>query len=177
MKARKIDPKVTIINYDAKISKNTNLEKYLKNIDLLFVCCDEPSMEKICDFVTPFCVSKNIPYIMGGGYSAHTGALPRTIIPKKSACWKCHKIHTKKKNKSGVRFSPLMKTNGGSLSAISGIIGNLTVLEAIKILTNFASPSFINTIGEIQFSNLKITCSKIKKNASCMQCGKKYAFS
>lgn len=171
-KVRKINPKVDITGYQFKVSKNTNLLKYLKNINLLIICCDEPSMEKVCDFVTPFCISKNIPYIIGGGYSAHTGALPRTIIPKKSVCWRCHKMYSKKRNKIGIRFSPSLRVSGGSLSAISGIIGNLTTLEAIKVLTGFAAPSFVDKIGELRFSNLKITSIKVKKRVSCLRCGK-----
>lgn len=165
---KKINSKITV---HKKFNKafDADFEKICSNVDLLVICCDEPSVDAICDFITPFCFKYHIPCLIGGGYSAHSGALPKTILPGRSVCWKCIKDFNKNSAQLGARFNS-SKINGGSMGAIAGLIGNLAALEAIKILTKFSGISYANKAGYIRFSDLKVKMWPVKARPYCIHC-------
>lgn len=168
--ALRINPKVNIKKFKYKIKSQTDLTKIPTNsVNLVIICADDPSISKITDYVAPQCHKMAIPYIIGGGYSAHIGGLPRTIIPGKSACWFCIKKHIKKK-KSSFKLPFYSNIRGTGIGPTTGLISNLIVLETIKLITGYDKINFSNKMGDLDFRSLNMSFKKVFRFKECEYC-------
>jgi molybdopterin/thiamine biosynthesis adenylyltransferase len=102
------------------------------------------------------CVKHKIPYIHGG-VSRFRG-LMTTIIPGKTPCLAC--------------VYPEGSPGGeglGVLGAIPGLIANLQVLEAVKIIIGHG-PSLAGKLLRFNGNDMKFQIDDIKRNESCKVC-------
>lgn len=81
------------------------------------------------------------------------------IFPRETPCLRC--LFTDDKNWQELGF--------GVLGAVSGTIGSLAAVEAVKILTDFGKP-LRNRMMHIDFSNMRTIQVNLKKNPQCPCC-------
>jgi len=82
------------------------------------------------------------------------------IFPHETPCLRC--LMSENKDWQELGF--------GVLGAVSGVIGSLAAVEAVKILTDFGKP-LKNKLMQIDFSTMRTIQVNLKKDPKCPVCG------
>jgi molybdopterin/thiamine biosynthesis adenylyltransferase len=84
-----------------------------------------------------------------------------TVFPYETACLQCMITHE-------VRHWE--ELGFGVLGAVSGTVGSLAAVEAVKILTGFGTP-LKHKMMHIDFARMRTITPKLKRNPQCKVCG------
>lgn len=147
----------------------------LDDMDLIINCADVPNVDTTSLWVGEYCLSKNIPHIVGGGYNMHLSLIGQTVIPYESACVKCFEIQLKELNKidpKSVKKLVVKNRKIGSFGPMCAIIASFVGMEALKVLTKHIKPANVNRRGEFNVYEMDIKYKEFAKVANCPWCGK-----
>lgn len=172
----KFEPKAEIDTYNMNLEEGS-LEKVNGSIDLIINCADKPSVDQTSKWVGLFCMKRNIPHIVGGGYNMHLSLIGQTIIPFKTACVNCFEKQLEEINSiSGLNVKKLQVKNRklGSFGPMCTIIASMIGMEALKVLSKKISPDNINRRGEFDIYNMSIKYRHFNKLDDCEWCGGNY---
>ena len=164
---------IEIINeyLDEKILYKLNLN----DVDLVINCADFPNVDVTSEIISLYCMKNSINHIIAGGYNKHISLIGQTILPFKTACYKCFDIQLKEKYNIKIKnIKKLMIPNRkiGSLGPMCTISASLTSMDAIKTLSKLIPPSNINRRGEFDIYTMNIEYLKFEKLENCPWCGR-----
>lgn len=175
-KLSQIDPNTHINVVLKRITNKNECIEIASKANLIVNCADEPSTDALNSIVSETGYELNLPHILCGGYDGHLSFIGPTVIPGKSACWYCYE-HALDKQLGIAGYKHLTITpshiQGGNIGAISAITANYHVLEAIKVITGFSTPTMLNRTAELDFMKFGINFRNFKKRHSCTLCGNK----
>ena len=157
---------------DIGFFKRNNLPDHL---DLIVNCADEPSVDQTSRIVAEYSMNESIPHIIGGGYNLHFTLIGQTIIPYKTACFKCFEVALSKinsKDLKGVKKLHRENRKLGSFSPLSGLAANLAALDAFKVLID-KTDTLQQTNRRIDFNlnTHNFNVINIERNPNCEWCG------
>ncbi len=147
----------------------------LNDIDLVINCADFPSVDVTSEIISSYCMKKSINHIIAGGYNKHISLIGQTILPFKTACYKCFDIQLKEKYNIKIKnMKKLMIQDRkiGSLGPMCTISASLTSMDAIKTLTKIILPANVNRRGEFDIYTMNIEYLKFEKLENCPWCGR-----
>ncbi|MDP0506041.1 MAG: ThiF family adenylyltransferase [Fusobacterium sp. JB019] len=147
-----------------------------EKLDLIIDCADKPTVDQTAIWIGEYCMKKNIPHIIAGGYNLHVSLIGQTIIPYKTACVKCFEKQLKEQNDLDIANMKKLAIAGrkiGSLGPMCSISSSFSSLEAIKVLTKTITPTNINRRGEFNIYDMDVKYKEYKKLDNCEWCGKK----
>src|SRR5699024_11653887 len=79
-KLKSLNPDVTLKKFDFKYLNSNDLNILEENnIDFIINCTDEPNVFTTGMLTAEFCMERNIPHIVGGGYNQHLGMIGPSI--------------------------------------------------------------------------------------------------
>ncbi|MFL2483836.1 MAG: HesA/MoeB/ThiF family protein [Verrucomicrobia bacterium] len=145
---------IEIVSHNANVN-NENIDEIICGANIVFSCA--PLFNERFT-LNSACITKNIPLVDCSMYSMEGRVIP--IIPGKTQCLKC--IYPEDPANWKRKFPVL--------GAVSALVAQVGVIEGIKILTNFMSPSIGNMIS---IDASKPSIEKIKladKNINCDTC-------
>ncbi|EAL1123076.1 ThiF family adenylyltransferase [Campylobacter coli] len=170
---KKIYDDVNII----KISKKLDIDffnDFSYDISLAINCADFPSVDYTSKIISYYCMKKNIPHIIGGGYNLHLTLVGQSIVPHKTACFEC--FHVKLDEINGKFTQDIRKLERknrkiGSFTPLCAISASLSALDAFKILCGFED-KLTNASKRIEFKlrNLDFEIINIPKYDNCKLC-------
>lgn len=182
LKTDALEKRLKSFNNDIKVKKINKfldenvLYEYIDNkVDLVINCADNPNVDTTSLWVGEFCMDKNIPHIIGGGYNLHSSLIGQTIIPYKSACIKCFAKELNKINQideSKLKKLSIKNRKIGSFGPMCSIIASMIVMEAVKILSKSINPSNLNRRGEFDIYTMDIKYHNVQKDEDCEWCGR-----
>lgn len=142
--------------------------------DLIINCADKPSVDQTSLWVGEYCMKKNIPHIIGGGYNLHLSLVGQTIIPYQTACVKCYEKQLKKINAIDIAHVKKMETANrkiGSFGPLCALNASLIGIEAIKVLTKKIPPVNVNRRGEFNIYSMNFRYTNFNRLNDCEWCG------
>lgn len=135
--------------------------------DLIINCADYPDINITSDWISQSCMPLEIPHIVGGGYSAHIGLIGPTIIPGKTACWRCYREEAEKRRLTGlINLLPDSPRRTGSVAPIASIVANIQAWDALRVLSGL-QPILVDRTGELEFDTLEIRWHVIDEPKNC----------
>lgn len=151
------------------------LEEVAKESDLIINCADHPSVDVTTDIVGKFCMPRNMPHIVGGGYNLHLTLIGQAVIPGITACVKCFEKTLGEINSAdldGVRKLERTDRKIGSFGPLTKISASISSLEAIKILIE-SYESLVSADKRIEFrlDELDFSVKEIGRRDDCDWCG------
>lgn len=177
-----IEKRIKEFNKNAEIKKINSFldEKTLSQVDndeinLIINCADQPNVDTTSLWVGEYCMKRNIPHIVGGGYNQHLSLIGQTVIPNQTACMKCFQMQLEEQNKidaSRVKKLNIKNRKLGSFGPMCSTIASMTGMEAIKVLSKCCSPSNVNRRGEFDIYTMNIKYTNYEKQVDCGWCGK-----
>lgn len=173
-KLLRLEKELSIDEYNMFLEEGT-LEKICGNIDLIINCADKPTVDQTSRLVGKFCMDRNIPHIVGGGYNLHLSLIGQTILPKQTACVNCFEKQLDEINSiDGVCIQKLNIKNRkiGSFGPMCTLIASMVGMEAIKVLSKKIKPDNINRRGDFNIYDMNIKYSEFAKLDNCEWCGK-----
>ncbi|MBF0098945.1 MAG: ThiF family adenylyltransferase [Magnetococcales bacterium] len=124
--------------------------------DLVINCADYPSIDETSSIINKACITRGIPFIIGGGYNLHVSLIGPTIIPRETACFTCIQVGLQELQKA--EFGNLRKLTRkdrkiGSCGPMVGIAATYTVHEGIRTILRGERihPLMTNRRAELNF--------------------------
>ena len=156
-----------------------HVEEAIQDCGLVIVCAeDTPSL--LLRWANQACLTRGIPWT-SGCLDGSVGMVGPSIIPHQTPCYECYWLRMKgnlEHHEEFIAFEKYLEQHGtrsdhfyGSLIPLPSVIGSLAALEAIKILTLFASPTLYGRLYEIDFLTLRAELHEILKLPRCPACG------
>jgi len=164
-----LSPSTRVITHVLKVEADFQLD-CIPDVDLVISCADEPTRTRASMIVSEFCFRRQITHIVGAGYTTAVGTLPQTIIPSdpSSACLRCHRTNLSNtlgeflvRGEAGIPLAPLVAT-----------VGQLVAMEAIRVITKFEPPLFINRRGSFDSLNLSFALKSLERQVDCSFCAR-----
>lgn len=176
---RSMNPDVQIQGIDAFLDQNLLESLKLEKCDLIVDCADKPTVDQTAVWIGEYCMPRNIPHIIAGGYNLHLSLIGQTIIPYQTACVKCFEKQLRVNNE--IELAQMKKMNIpnrkiGSLGPMCSLSASFAALEAVKVLSGLIPPANINRRGEFNIYNMNIINHEYKKLDDCEWCGKNGKF-
>ncbi|MCX8173145.1 MAG: HesA/MoeB/ThiF family protein [Thermoplasmata archaeon] len=164
-----VNPDVEIIPYPLDITGDGH-EAFIKELeksDIVLGCVDSFGVRM---FINAKCVELKKTYVDGGTSLDGIRGSVHTIIPGKTACYRCHVVSQKTDYPVKTEGHETGTCHAVSLPTTMGIIAALECQEALKILLGFG-----NTVPYIIYDGLNGTMNVVnwKRNPRCQVCGKK----
>ncbi|MEM4161269.1 MAG: HesA/MoeB/ThiF family protein, partial [Thermoplasmata archaeon] len=166
---KNVNPDVEIQAYPLDIT-GEGYEEFLNELaktDIVLGCVDSFGVRL---FINAKCVEMKKSYVDGGTSLDGIRGSVHTIIPGKTACYRCHVISQKSDYPLKTEGHETGTCHAVSLPTTMGIIAALECQEALKILLGFGK-----TVPYIIYDGLNGTMSVVrwKRNPECQVCGKK----
>lgn len=168
-----------VVEINKMIKDSDDIVKILDNYDginLVINASDFPNVDTTSEIIFEPCMARNIPHIVAGGYNLHLSLIGPTIIPHKTACFKCISKGLESQQEedfSSIRKLQRKKRNIGNISPLAGISASFTINESIRVLcpSDKLSPVMVNKRGEFNFLTSEVSFSSYKKIDDCVWCG------
>lgn len=166
--------KVELINdkLDFKFFEKHKFEK----IDLIINCADYPNVDITSEIIGEYCMKKNIPHLIGGGYNLHMTLIGQAVIPGESACVNCFKKNLEEINKIDTKnIKKLIKQERkiGSFTPLVTLTSSITSNEAIKILLGINKIVMKNNRCEFKLNTMNFENLILDRRKDCEWCGEK----
>ncbi|MDT0161630.1 ThiF family adenylyltransferase [Bacillus sp. AG4(2022)] len=166
---REYKTNVTALPFFITEELSVEITSVLSTCSIVAMCADEPSVDTLAEWVTPFLTKQQIPHIVGGGYHGHSTSTGTTIIPGDTACWKCfdsiiesqHELEDHQLVIPGV---------SGSFNPLVSILANFTVSDIIAVITKLWEPLLQNRMGDFDLLSGAFTWRDGNKKTECSQC-------
>ena len=171
---RDMNESVKIQEINLFIREDTLEKINLGKVDLIIDCADKPTVDQTAVWIGEYCMKRNIPHIIAGGYNLHVSLIGQTIIPYKTACVKCFEKQLRRHNELELSNMKKLATPGrkiGSIGPMCSLSASFASLEAIKVLSKLIPPSNINRRGEFNIYNMEIQYHEYNKIEDCEWCG------
>ncbi|WP_317368312.1 ThiF family adenylyltransferase [uncultured Tyzzerella sp.] len=142
-------------------------------IDLVINCAGQPNVDTTSRIIGEYCMKRDIPHIVGGGYNLHLSLIGQTIIPKETACVRCFEKQLQEINKvdkNKVKKLTVKNRKIGSFGPMCSIIASMIGMDCIKILSKSIKPSNINRRGEFNIYTMDMEYNKFEKLEDCECC-------
>ncbi|MEM3072184.1 MAG: HesA/MoeB/ThiF family protein [Candidatus Bathyarchaeia archaeon] len=138
----------------------SNVESIVKDVDVVVDGLDSLPPRY---WVNRACVKNNVPYVFGSAIQSY-GNLS-TILPSKSTCLEC--FYPKLENMNLPRCASV-----GVHPSIVGVIANLQVYEAVRVLTD-QPPKLTDKLMYVDLAHMGFEIVGLKKRRDCAACGGK----
>lgn len=156
---------------------NTFFERnHFDNINLIVNCADYPSVDLTSEIVGEYCMQKNIPHLIGGGYNLHMTLIGQAIIPGKTACVRCFKKNLDEMNKidtANIKKLARKERKIGSFTPLVSLSAAITSNEALKILLGIEKLVMGNNRCEFKLKDMNFQNLTLERRKDCEWCGEK----
>lgn len=170
---KEFDSEIHVTKINQFIDKDT-FDFLQLSFDLIIDCADKPTVDQTALWIGEYCMKKNIPHIIAGGYNLHISLIGQTVIPFKTACVKCFEKQLSEQNAIETANMKKLAIQGrkiGSVGPMCALSASFASLEALKVLSNLIEPSNVNRRGEFNLYKMDINYHYYDKIAECEWCG------
>lgn len=158
-KIKKLNQDINVVKYKTRIMPD-NIEDIIKDYDVVIDASDNFPTRYL---VNDACFFLNKPLVEAGAIEFE--GIVMTIIPQKGPCYRClyHEVP---------RDGVIPKcTDNGILGMVTGVIGSVQALEAVKIILNIGR-NLSGRVLTFDALNLKFRDITWTKRDTCPLCGK-----
>ncbi len=157
----KLNPDVKVEAYPFNITPE-NIRDIIRKYDVVIDCTDNFSSRFL---INDACVLEKKPLVHAAVLRFEGQII--TILPGESACYRCI-----------FRRAPPPGTmpscrEAGIIGTVTGILGTLQAMEAIKILLGYKDKLLTNTLLYIDLFTMEFTKVKVKRDENCPICSGK----
>src|SRR5699024_5608866 len=172
-KLKSLNPDVTLKKFDFKYLNSNDLNILEENnIDFIINCTDEPNVFTTSMLTAEFCMVRNIPHIIGGGYNHHLGMIGPTITPYKTPCLGCYELQLQLPEWHDYKLIRKRTNVAPSLNLLSSLVASIHTFEIVKVIGGLDIPLISGKKGELDFVSLNIEYEYFNRHPNCKLCGK-----
>lgn len=163
--------------YNSIKAKLVNIESFQSfDYDLIINCADWPSVDETSRLVSTYCMPRDIPHVIGGGYNLHLTLVGQAVIPGMSACFMCFEKFFAKENSRelfGVKKLYRESRKIGSFGAVCAVSASITALESMKLLLGIPIDriSILNKRLEFNLATMDFSSVDVPLSSRCGKCG------
>lgn len=159
------------------LRSDTDLELLHRETDLIINAADEPYIGYTNLKLSRFCLEKNIPLAMAGGFDAHLASSGEFFIPFKTPCADCYANYfTEALSDWKPKEHPVSdrKRAFGGLASLSVFSASSLVLDILQFIID---PNFSGSKGrgELLFKDYSFVLQEIERDPNCFYCGDSHA--
>ena len=182
-KLREANP-LTRVEWSAEpITCGEDVEAVVREANLALLCLDKPATS-IWDWMNEACLKRKVLWT-----SAHiedfAGVIGPSVVPFQTPCYKCYDLRRKSNLdpddfEEAMAWEKLLRERGGRLDFATGtlpafapLLGAVTAIEVLKMLTGFEKPTAYGAVWEIHLPTLKVVLRPLLKMPRCPACSKR----
>ena len=167
-----IDPETHI--QQRPLDLDTDVEALIgPDVDLIINTADEPYIGATSIKLSRYCIKKDLPLLVAGGFDAHLGSLSELIVPGRTPCSDCYAIYFEKALQD---WKPLphpvadRRRGLGGLPSMTTFAASAAVLKIVRLYSEKGG-DVEKGRGEFLFDNYHIDSFKVERNSDCPTCG------
>ena len=143
--------------------------------DVVVNCADFPSVDDTSRWIDVVCQSSKTPYVIAGGYNLHPSLIGMSVIPGKSACFRCSELRLEEHQADappGVQRLKRRTRKIGSIAPTSAITASFAASEVLRLAvpSEALMPAMLNRRGEFNFLSGNIAFAAVPPHPAC-SCG------
>ena len=143
------------------------------DVDLIINTADEPYIGATSIKLSRYCIKKELPLLVAGGFDAHLASLSEMIVPGQTPCSDCYALHFEDTLRDWKPIShPVVdrRRGFGGLPAMSTFAASAAVLKIVRLYSERGG-DVEQGRGEFLFDNYDIDSFKVERNPDCPTCG------
>lgn len=162
-----VDPAVRVVPVPLHVRGPADLEPLLDGVDLVVSCADQPSVAAASGWVADAAWPRGLPHIVGGAYGSALGVPGFTVVPGSTACWWCARSAATGPDDDAPSWQAALVTpRGGTISAVTGLVGNMTAWEALRVLLGLPL-GFSDRLLELDLMTMQWHETGVPRRRSC----------
>lgn len=167
-------PDVAVESASLRLMADTCLENFISKENVIVNAADEPYIGYTSIKLSRYCIEKNLPLLVAGGFDAHLASLGELIVPGVTPCADCYAQFFKE---ALADWKPIThpiqdRASGfGGLCSLSVFSASTVVMKLIKYLAFGASVVEAGR-GELLFQEYKLDTFTVERNVNCAFCSK-----
>jgi molybdopterin/thiamine biosynthesis adenylyltransferase len=173
--AKSINAASTVEVVDTKLTTKTYLNTLLKDATFIINSADEPYIGYTSIRLSRYCVSKNIPLLVVGGFDAHLASMSELIIPHKTPCSDCYNSYFQESLKDWKPIKHVVQDRSKGIGGLKSLSQYAASSAALKVLNFYISHKKISEQtggrGEFKFSDYSLDNFTVERDKNCMVCG------
>jgi molybdopterin/thiamine biosynthesis adenylyltransferase len=168
------NPHVAVAAWNRRVNGVDDARDCLRGRDLLICAADRPRI-RIYDWLNEAALSEGVPWVRG----ANDGLTVNLFLhaPGRTACFACEqrRAHANVPGYGAtIRYAMSRigdRTVNPCTAPVSGLIGSLVALEAVKLLTGVAEPTILNRKLIFDLQTMEIRFNEGVRDPECDWCG------
>lgn len=169
------NPSAKVRKEKVKLTTDTDLDTLLHGVSFIINFADEPYIGYTSLRLSRYCVTNDIPMIVGGGFDAHLASMGELIIPKLTPCSDCYNNYFQESLKDWKPIKHVVKDRSkgiGGLKAMSQFAASSVALKVFRYFVN-TSQEVIEKggRGEFKFQDYSIDHFSVERDLNCAVCG------
>jgi molybdopterin/thiamine biosynthesis adenylyltransferase len=158
----------------APLDIDTNVEELIgAGVDLIINTADEPYIGATSIKLSRYCVTKDLPLLVAGGFDAHLASLSEMIVPGQTPCSDCYANHFEEALRGWKPIAhPIVdrRRGFGGLPSLSAFAASAAVLKIVRLLSERGG-DVEQGRGEFLFDQYRIDSFNVGRNPECPTCG------
>jgi molybdopterin/thiamine biosynthesis adenylyltransferase len=168
------NPHITVSTMTRRVSGVNDARTCMQGRDLVICAADRPRI-RLYDWLNEAAISEGVPWVRG----ANDGLTVNLFlhVPGRTACFACEQKRAYA-NVPGyaatIRYAMEHigdRTVNPCTAPVSGLIGSLVALEAVKLLTGVTEPSILNRKLIFDLQTMQIRFKEGAHDPDCASCG------
>lgn len=168
------NPHIAVTTLARRVSDVSDARACMAGRDLLICAADRPRI-RIYEWLNQAAMTEGVPWVRG----ANDGLTVNLFlhVPGSTACFECEQqkaLATVPGYAATIRYAMEHignRTVNPCTAPVSGLIGSLVALEAVKLLTGVAEPTIRNRKMVFDLQTMQITFHDGARNPDCGVCG------
>ena len=163
---------VDVVVNNEPLTVNSELDTLISpSTDLVINAADEPYIGYTSVLLSRFCVPRNIPLLVAGGFNAHLGSLGELIVPGVTPCADCYADYFQDalKDWQPVEHPVADRQNAvGGLCSLSVFAAGSAAMKALRYFT--LKDGAEGGRGELLFHDYQLDAFEVERRPDCHIC-------
>ena len=173
-----LSSEVLVTKFNKKITTETNLDFLFDKANFIVNCADEPYIGYTSIRLSRYCVERNIPLLVGGGFDAHLASMSELIIPRKTPCSDCYNQYFQESLKDWKPVKHVIKDRTRGIGGVKALSQFSASSAALKIFQYFMEIDNLDSTsggrGEFMFVDYSVNFFSVERDENCVVCGDKH---
>ena len=145
-----------------------------RDTDLVINAADDPYIGYTSMLLSRFCISRQLPLLVAGGFDAHLASVGEMIIPGVTPCADCYAEHFRVALSDWRPFPHPVADRRDSFGGLCSLSVFAAATAAMAVLRLFAFDDIVATggRGELLFDDYRLDRFGVERQPTCPYCGK-----
>lgn len=165
-------PDIEVEARTTALTTSTRLEEIIPpDTSLVINAADQPYIGYTSVLLSRFCVPRQLPLLVAGGFDAHLGSIGEMILPGVTPCADCYADHFSEALRDWVPMDHPVEDRreaSGGLCSMAVFAAGAAAMQVLRLFTGESEPS--SGRGELLFDSYRLDSFTVERRPDCPVC-------